>query len=109
MNWIILNSETQLAEINQNSFHRPQVIYKHSISCPTSSMAKIRLEKSSIPDNIDFYYLDVINHRPVSNKISNNFAVRHESPQVLLIKDGKCIYHDSHHKINMDTVVAEAI
>ncbi len=109
MNWITLNSEMQLAEITQLSFEKPQLIYKHSISCPTSSMAKLRLEKTTIPDGIDFYYLDLINHRAISNKIANDFEVRHESPQVLLIKDGKCIYHNSHHKINMDAIVAEAM
>lgn len=109
MNWITLNKEEQIAGVIERSFQKPQLIYKHSISCPISSMAKLRLEKSSVPDNIDFHYLDILNHRPVSNKIAADFAVTHESPQILLIKDGRCIYHDSHNKINMDNIVAEAM
>lgn len=109
MNWITLNKEEQITEVIEKSFQKPQLIYKHSISCPISSMSKLRLEKSSVPDNIDFYYLDVINHRAVSNKIAADFEVKHESPQILLIKDGKCIYNNSHHKISMDAIVAEAM
>lgn len=109
MNWITLNNESQLEEIVKKSFEKPQLIYKHSISCPISSMSKYRLEKSTAPEDIDFYYLDLINYRAVSNKIANDFGVRHESPQVLLIKDGKTVYHESHNKINMDSIVAEAM
>lgn len=109
MNWITLNNESQIDEIVKKSFEKPQLIYKHSISCPISSMSKYRLEKSTAPEDIDFYYLDLITYRAVSNKIANDFGVRHESPQVLLIKDGKTVYHESHNKINMDSIVAEAM
>jgi bacillithiol system protein YtxJ len=64
-----------------------------------------RLQKAKQPDDIDFYYLDLIAHRPLSNKIADLFKVHHESPQVLVIKDGKCIYDESHLAISMTDIV----
>jgi bacillithiol system protein YtxJ len=105
MNWIPLQSENQLAEIREKSAGRPQVIFKHSTRCSTSAMVKSRLERGRTPDSIDFYYLDLINYRPVSNKIAADFSVRHESPQILLILNGECIYDESHIGITMDDIV----
>lgn len=106
MNWIKLESESQLDEIRTKSSSRPQVIFKHSIRCSTSALVKNRLERKQPPDSIDFYYLDLINNRPVSNKIADTFNVRHESPQVLLIRDGKCVYEESHMGISMDEIIS---
>ena len=64
-------------------------------------MAKQRLERSTAPDALPFYYLDLINHRAISNAIAEKFQVHHESPQILLIKNGECIYAESHNGINM--------
>ena len=73
MNWINLQSEDQLQEIVSNSNSKPQVIFKHSTRCSISSMAKNRLDKKENPDGIDFYYLDLIRHRNISNKIADRF------------------------------------
>jgi bacillithiol system protein YtxJ len=105
MNWIPLQTENQLAEIRQKSADRPQVIFKHSTRCSTSAMVKSRLERARTPEAIDFYYLDLISHRPISNKIAADFSVPHESPQVLLILNGECIYDESHIGITMDDIV----
>jgi bacillithiol system protein YtxJ len=67
-----------------------------------------RLERSTIPESTDFYYLDLIAHRNISNKISEVFHVYHESPQILIIKNGECVYDESHMGIRMDEIV-EAI
>ena len=108
MEWIIINSSDQLKEIKEKSQTKLQVIFKHSIRCAISKMAKNRLEKSKIPDNIDFYYLDLINYRSLSRQVAEDFNIGHESPQVLVIKDGKCIYDESHSAISMENIVAEA-
>ena len=105
MNWIALTQEEQLAEIKEQSRQQPVVIFKHSTRCSTSAMVKGRLERARIPDSIDFYYLDLINYRPVSNKIAADFSVRHESPQILLILNGECVYDESHIGITMDDIV----
>ena len=107
MNWIPLNEETQLKDIIQKSENTPQVIFKHSTRCSISSMAKSRLDKNDQPEGIDFYYLDLIKHRNISNKIANDFKVHHQSPQILLIRDGKCTYTESHSGIMMDEIVEE--
>ncbi|MEO5996822.1 MAG: bacillithiol system redox-active protein YtxJ [Chitinophagaceae bacterium] len=105
MDWIIINSPAQLEEIREKSKTKPQVIFKHSTRCAISSMAKSRLEKGKKPDNIDFYYLDLIHFRSLSTKLSDDFNVWHESPQVLLIKDGTCIYDESHSAIRMEDIL----
>jgi len=94
-----------LDEIRTKSSSRPQLIFKHSVRCSTSALVKNRLERNQPPDSIGFYYLDLIKNRPVSNKIADTFNVRHESPQVLLIRDGKCVYEESHMGISMDEIV----
>ena len=104
MNWIALNSEGQIEEIREKSAVKPQVIFKHSTRCSISSMAKGRLERSKVPDNADFYYLDLISYRNISNKISKDFDVFHESPQILVIKNGECVYDESHGSISMDEI-----
>lgn len=68
-------------------------------------MAKSRLERATAPDGIEFNYLDLIAHRNVSSKIAEEFNIEHASPQVLIIKDGACIYDESHNAINMDEIV----
>ena len=104
MNWKTLTSEEELKAIIQRSFNNPQVIFKHSTRCSISSMAKNRLERSDIPTGVDFYYLDLLRFRGLSDKIAETFDVFHESPQVLLVRNGDCIYDESHSGISMDEI-----
>ena len=108
MNWIEITNESQLNDVKELSKAKPQLIFKHSTRCSISSMAKSRLERGVTADSIDFYYLDLIKHRNISLKIAEEFDVSHESPQVLLIKSGKCIYDESHSGISMDEIVAQS-
>ena len=108
MNWIPLNEEEQLEKIIEKSQTTPQVIFKHSTRCSISSMAKNRLDKNDQPEGIDFHYLDLLKHRNISNKISDYFHVPHQSPQVLIIRDGKCTYNESHSGIMMEDIIAES-
>jgi bacillithiol system protein YtxJ len=108
MSWIPLNSFQQLEKLNEKSATKPQLIFKHSTRCSISAMAKNRLYKNELPEDIDFYYLDLIAHRDISNKIAEQYGITHESPQVLLIKNGKCIYNESHSGIYMDEIIAKA-
>ncbi|HTR29971.1 MAG TPA: bacillithiol system redox-active protein YtxJ [Puia sp.] len=105
MNWIPLRDESQLRQICERSSGRPQVIFKHSTRCSTSALVKKRLERADQPERIDFYYLDLLSNRPISNSISQTFRVRHESPQVLLIVNGECVYDESHLGITMDEIL----
>lgn len=104
MNWIPLTNEKQLEEVVVNSNTVPQVIFKHSTRCSISSMAKNRLDKKDAPNGINFYFLDLIQYRNLSNRIAREFSVTHQSPQVLVIENGKCVYHESHSGIHFDEI-----
>jgi bacillithiol system protein YtxJ len=69
-------------------------------------MALDRFERSEVPDNVDFHYLDLLNYRTISSEIATFFEVHHESPQVILIKNGACIYDESHYGIMMDELIS---
>jgi len=109
MNWIELQDLNTLEYIKLKSYERAQVIFKHSTSCSISSVVKNRLEKSESPTEIDFYYLDLINFRDVSNAVASLFQVHHESPQILVIKKGECIYDESHYGIMMDDITEQSM
>jgi len=107
MNWIPLTQPGQLTHIVERSFTIPQVIFKHSTRCGTSAMILSRLERSAAQGNIEFYFLDLIKYRDISNQIADQFGVYHESPQLLLIKNGECTYDESHMGISMDELVEQ--
>lgn len=105
MNWNSLSSVEQLDEIITESFEKPIVIFKHSTRCSISDIAKSRLDRASKPENLTFYYLDLISHRDVSNAIAEKFQVYHESPQILLIHNGECVYDESHTGIQISEII----
>ncbi|HZF66253.1 MAG TPA: bacillithiol system redox-active protein YtxJ [Chitinophagaceae bacterium] len=105
MHWIHLTDEEQLRNIIVKSQDRPQIIFKHSTRCSISGVALQRLQKSRQPDDVDFYFLDLISYRSLSNKIAELFGIQHESPQVLVIRDGECIYSESHLGIYMEEIL----
>ncbi len=107
MNWIQLTDLSLLDEIKIKSFQQAQVIFKHSTSCSISGMAKNRIERSNTYDEIDFYYLDLLKNRDISNAVAAEFQVSHESPQVLLIFKGECVYSESHYAINFEEIEQE--
>lgn len=105
MHWNHLTDEEQLKEVIAKSGSKPQVIFKHSTRCSISSVAFQRLQKAQQPEGVDFYYLDLLAHRPLSAKVAEVFGVHHESPQVLVIRNGKCVYDESHLAISMMDIV----
>ena len=72
-------------------------------------LALNRLEREDAPDNTTFYYLDLIKHRDISNSIADKFNVYHESPQILIIKNGECVYDESHQGINMSEIAEQVV
>ena len=105
MEWIHLTDEEQLSNIIEKSKEKAQVIFKHSNRCSISSVALQRLQKGKQPGETDFYFLDLIRHRQLSNKIAEVFKVRHESPQILVIKNAECVFIESHLSIDMHEIV----
>lgn len=106
MNWNILQNSNQLIEIINESFKKPQLIFKHSTRCIISKMALKNFESDFLLHNeIDAYYLDLIAYRNISNEIAEVFTVEHQSPQILLIKDGVAVYAASHESIDANVLI----
>ncbi len=108
MNWNKLESVDQLKTIDEESKDKKVLILKHSTRCSISSTALDRLERNWKEEDsrkIKPYYLDLLAHRGISNEISSTYKVLHQSPQVLLIANGICIYHASHLDINYNEIM----
>ncbi len=104
MQWIELTGSDALDRLTAVSSERPQLIFKHSTRCSVSTMAQSRLERAQVPVNLDCHHLDLLRHRDLSAEIARRFSVHHESPQVLLIVNGSCIYSESHNGISMNEI-----
>ena len=101
INWTELTDVLQLQEIEAISNEKPVVIFKHSTRCSISRMALKQFEREfDLNDTVDAYFLDLISHRDISNQIAQKFNVYHESPQLILIKNGKAVYDVSHSDID---------
>ena len=105
--WKKIESEEDLARAIEDSFQKKIAIFKHSTSCFISRTVLKNFEKeienSDQPVNV--YYLDLLAHRPVSNKIAADFEIRHESPQLIVIENGKSVNSASHQDISLSQIV----
>jgi len=110
MPWKNLVTQEEISSLSSNSFAKPQCIFKHSTRCSISSTVKSRLEQglSELEVHMDMYYLDLIQYRQVSNQVAEIFQVQHESPQVLLIYKGACIFEESHLGIQVSELIQQA-
>jgi len=104
--WIPVSTRQQVDDIAVRSETLTCLIFKHSTTCSISAMAKYRLEDdwSFGTDEIEAYYLNLLNHRDVSAYIAEKFTVHHESPQILLIRDGDCFFDASHFDISVPEI-----
>lgn len=101
INWIPLTDLGQLNEIMELSHQQPVVIFKHSTRCSISRMALKQFENEfDLEGTVTPYFLDLLNHRDISQEIATRFDVYHQSPQLLLIKEGKSVYDASHSDID---------
>jgi len=109
LTWKRLKTAADLDKAVALSHHEHVIIFKHSSRCGVSSMALSGLE-SKWEDNgtiqIKPFFLDLIAHRDLSSRIAEQFKITHQSPQVLLIKDGKCYYSASHLSISYANIAA---
>lgn len=101
--WAELTNIDHLETAKAESFERPVALFKHSTRCSRSMFAKSKLEDDyNIPtEKLKFYYLDLLSHRNISDAIAAKFGVHHQSPQILVLKDGEVIYHTSHEQISL--------
>ena len=104
--WIPLTAVPQLGLIEEKSKMRPQLIFKHSTRCGISRMVINQFIEAHDFDQKDFdlYFLDLLSHREVSNEVAYKFQVLHESPQLIIVKNGVTVAHASHggiHQIDL--------
>ena len=100
MDWLALTDDVQLDEIVAQSEEKPIIIFKHSTRCSVSRMALKQFENEfDFQDKFTPYFLDLLEYRPISNAIATRFEVEHQSPQLLVIKDGIAIHDASHSAI----------
>ena len=111
MNWKILDHLETLDLIEKDSHNKTVAIFKHSVSCGISAHVKHSLESQWNVDemDMDIYYLDLINFRAISNEIAARFKVIHQSPQILMIKNGTVSYHSSHMAVTADNIQAALV
>ncbi|MBN7810131.1 bacillithiol system redox-active protein YtxJ [Algoriphagus sp. H41] len=110
MNWKKLTEATQIAEIKELSNTKPVLIFKHSTRCSVSSMSLDRLLrnwKTEDGEKVIPYFLDLISFRNLSNQIEAEFGVPHESPQVIIVRDGQAVYDNSHFGISYPEIMAQ--
>jgi bacillithiol system protein YtxJ len=110
LNWIEIKEVGSLDSIFNGNDGKPALLFKHSTRCSISSMALSRFESEwdLSPEKCDLYYIDLIAYRPVSNAIAERSNVVHQSPQAILVIDGKVQYHNSHNGISA-TDIAQVI
>jgi bacillithiol system protein YtxJ len=102
--WITLDNTQQIGQIIEKSKENPQVIFKHSTRCNISSVAKNRFEKSEPIVGVEYHLLDLIANRQVSAAIADKTGVYHESPQIILLVNGVCIFDESHFAIEAEEI-----
>ncbi|MEO1449189.1 MAG: bacillithiol system redox-active protein YtxJ [Bacteroidota bacterium] len=100
--WKTLNSVDQIDTLLEASHQKPVAIFKHSTTCGISAGAKYKLDQEWDIDaeKVDIYYLDLLRYRSVSNAVADKTGVWHQSPQVILLKDGKAVFDTSHMAIS---------
>lgn len=107
MGYHILDHLGQLDTLYKESFDQPVLLFKHSTRCSISDIAhrRIMAPAAFTSTSIQFYYLDLIRYREISNEIALRFKVHHESPQVLILRDGECVFECSHLDIQVDEIL----
>lgn len=104
--WNYIESEEDLKAATEKSFEKKVVIFKHSTSCYISKMVLKSFEKEvgNSDKDVAYYFLDLIKYRPISNQIAANLGVTHQSPQMIVLVDGKAVENASHQSISVNLI-----
>ena len=103
--WETVQNKDDFLQLENRYPDKWLLFFKHSTTCGLSSMALRQLQASWRPiDQLIPFKIHVQEHRHISNLIEHHFSILHESPQVLLIEQGKCIYHASHWQISFEKI-----
>ncbi|MBD3638062.1 MAG: bacillithiol system redox-active protein YtxJ [Crocinitomicaceae bacterium] len=106
MPWEVMETKEDLQKMLEDSSNKAYLLLKHSTRCSISHLIKKRLESNwdLTEEEIIPVYLDLLAHRPLSNDIEKELNIRHESPQVIVLRGGEVIYHASHSAISLDAI-----
>ncbi|HKO43605.1 MAG TPA: bacillithiol system redox-active protein YtxJ [Pyrinomonadaceae bacterium] len=104
INFSRITDVTELEKLIDRSKQRPVVIFKHSLTCPISASAFERMK--SYDGDVDL--VEVQRARSLSDEIAQRLGVRHESPQIIIVRNGQVLWDASHFQITADKV-AEAV
>lgn len=106
-NWKQITTDEDINAIIKASENKTQIIFKDSTTCGISAFAKERLQNGSdaLTETADFNYLDLLQYRTVSNFIASRLGIIHQSPQIIVLKDGKVVFRDSHHSIKPEKIL----
>lgn len=96
-NYTEITSVDQWKKVLEQFNEKPVVVFKHSTTCPVSAHAYS--EFNAFERQIDRYLVKVIEHRAVSNEITEDLGIEHQSPQAFVIKNGEVVWNASHWKI----------
>lgn len=96
---INLSEKEQWKELLIESNKDPVFVFKHSTRCGVSSMVLNRFKKQMKERNQKFYFLNILSNRELSDWIADELNIRHESPQLIVLKDEKAIAYDSHYNL----------
>lgn len=112
--WNHLNDEQEVERLIEESYQRPVALFKHSTRCGISHFVKDSLHSNwrLNSEKLGFYLIDLLNFRQLSNHVAERFGIAHQSPQLILLHEGKPIYNASHQAISVDelhAVVADKI
>ena len=103
LSWLSLESMEQLEEMFNHSFENPVLVFKHSTRCNISRMVLRQFENAFVlEESVAPYFLDLLEHRNLSNEIASRLGVQHQSPQLIVIKDGIAVYNASHESITVE-------
>ncbi len=106
--WKLIDDATRIAELIKRSNNTPILLFKHSTRCSISAFALNRLVNGTdeLLDVMDIYYLDLIRYRSASNAIASELGVHHESPQAILLFQGKVLGSLSHDRVDPEQILA---
>lgn len=109
MQWSEITTLDEWKNIREQSAERGKVVFKHSTTCPVSANALNEFEQylgKQPNDSVDYYLVKVIETRPVSNQIAEDLGVKHESPQIIYVKDKEKYWTASHWAITTEHMTA---
>lgn len=104
--WQYIESSADLNAAIEKSSEQKVAIFKHSTRCFISKTVLKNFEKevSNSSKPVSYYFLDLLAHRDLSNAIAEKFGITHQSPQLIVIENGKAIADASHQSISVDLI-----